>query len=141
MVSTHDLVRLIYCSRAMVPTDNLLALSAILSESSRNNVRDGITGLLAVSGGDFVQVVEGPVEGVRALMVRIRNDRRHADIEILDERRVSKRLFADWSMAAPRITPDLTREIDVAVANVRREPAVTIERLSRTIQTHSESEL
>ncbi len=131
MISTQDLIRLIYCSRAKVPTDNLLALSAILSVSSRNNARDGVTGLLAVSGGDFVQVVEGATDRVRALMVRIRDDPRHADIEVLDEGRVSERLFSDWAMAAPRITPELSREIDAAVETCRQEPATTAERLSR----------
>lgn len=141
MVSTHDLVRLIYCSQARVPTDNLLALSAILSVASRNNARDGITGLLAVSGGDFIQVVEGPADRVRALMARIAGDPRHADIVVLDEQRVSGRLFSDWAMAAPRITPELTQAIDQAVETCRGTPAATIDRLSRIVEARSRTGL
>ena len=41
-------------------------LAAILDVSRERNARDGITGLLLYSDGDFIQVLEGPEAPVRA---------------------------------------------------------------------------
>jgi len=137
MVSTHDLVRLIYISRATAPTDSLLVLSGILSVSSRNNSRDEITGVLVVSGHAFVEVIEGSADRVRALMIRIGEDPRHDDIEVLEESRVEGRLFDGWELAAPRITPDLTAMVDAAVEMCRRTPGASIDCLARIMADRS----
>jgi len=52
-------------------------LENILSVSRRNNLRDGITGLLIYHEGSFLQVLEGPDAKIEASFERISSDPRH----------------------------------------------------------------
>lgn len=111
-----SLERVIYCSRATVPTGSLTLLTDILAVSQRNNERDQLTGALAVSDGWFLHVVEGPPHNLDRLLGRLEADTRHTEIAVLQRRRVKARMFEGWSLASARITPalgdDLVRLID-----------------------------
>lgn len=91
------LVRLMYASRAAdsVSTD---ALGAILRRSRQDNQASGITGLLCLSGGSFLQVLEGGRAQVSALYNRIAADARHRDVVLLSYEEIGERRFAGWAM-------------------------------------------
>ncbi len=91
------LVRLLYASRA---TDTMTAdsLALIMKQSKTNNAKSGITGVLCLSEGIFLQVLEGGRNVVSALYNRIANDARHRDVVLLHYQEINERCFAGWSM-------------------------------------------
>ena len=58
----------------------------------------GITGMLLVKQGSFLQVLEGAEAAVRALYATIRADPRHEHVHTLTAIEVPGRQFPDWSM-------------------------------------------
>lgn len=91
-----------YVSRAATPLTQT-SLEALLLESRANNELSGLTGMLAVRGDDFFQVVEGPEAGISALLASLRRDPRHTDMRILNEETVPFRQFPDWRMRCERL--------------------------------------
>ena len=90
--------QIIYASEASSGSATELA-PAILRQSRAQNGIDGVTGLLCARGDRFLQVFEGPKESVALAWERIAADPRHHRIELLEDRAVEKRDFADWTMA------------------------------------------
>ena len=91
------LIQLTYASR----TSSVLGpgdIKDILSSSARNNVSVGVTGMLCLSNGIFLQQLEGESEAVNALYHRILLDRRHKEPAVLDFSEIVSRRFATWSM-------------------------------------------
>jgi hypothetical protein len=91
------LVRLLYASRA-VPAVDHDELLAILRKSKANNPALGITGVLCLSDGIFLQALEGGRSAVNRLYARIVADPRHTDVELLSYQEIGERRFAGWSM-------------------------------------------
>ena len=91
------LVRLLYASRAAASVD-ADAVSAIFKQSIANNPRIGVTGVLCVSGGLFLQVLEGGRSAVSKLYNRIAADPRHTDVVLLNYAEIAERRFAGWAM-------------------------------------------
>lgn len=91
------LVRLLYASRA---ADSLAheEVLAILKTSRLHNPSVGITGVLCLSGGTFLQVLEGGRQAVSTLYNRIVADRRHREVVLLSFEEIGERRFAGWSM-------------------------------------------
>jgi hypothetical protein len=91
------LCRLIYSSRS---NDNLSAeaLNEILEISRTNNARAGVTGALMYGAREFLQCLEGSREAINATYARIINDKRHAEVTILDFCEIDRRWFAGWGM-------------------------------------------
>ncbi|NJC41970.1 hypothetical protein GGQ87_002265 [Brevundimonas alba] len=129
----QTLERLVYCSRACIDTASLQAISEILGVSQRNNVRDGLTGALAINDGWFLQVVEGTEAALDALLRRLVADTRHTDLEILSRRTVTGRLFPDWSMISTRITPDVTPQLKRLIDECRASPEAAVDALLRLV--------
>ena len=127
------LERLVYCSRARIDTASLQAISEILGVSQRNNARDGLTGALAINDGWFLQVLEGSTPAIDSLLRRLAGDPRHADVEVLSRRPVSGRLFADWSMIATRITPEIRPELRHLIDECRVAPEAAVDALLRIV--------
>jgi hypothetical protein len=115
------LERLIYESTATGSTGSLANLAVILSESQRNNAGRGLTGALAAHGDRYIQVVEGQPEALDGLLRRLENDPRHRDIRLMHREPVEERMFADWTMASARVTPELAQSLDALMAE--REPS------------------
>ena len=91
---------LCYVSRALVPADDARRIVAdIVSISRGRNAVLDVTGALLFSGAHFAQILEGPREGVKELMMSIERDTRHADVTIVREGRIEARAFASWSLA------------------------------------------
>jgi len=134
------LERLVYCSRAVGPTNSLLFISQILGVSQRNNTKDELTGALAVSDGWFLQVIEGLPHRIDNLLARLEVDRRHTDIEIIQRRPIAARLFADWSMVSIRVTPDLGSTLVKLVDECRVAPDGAIAGLLEIIAIEQERE-
>lgn len=91
------MIYLVYVSSAtkLFTEDELLEL---LQKARTNNQRDGITGMLLYSNGNFIQVIEGDEDAVLSLHNRILSDPRHTRIITLLQRPLTKRMFAEWSM-------------------------------------------
>lgn len=100
-----DLCRLVYRSESRIDHNDAVALDGIFRASVRNNVRDRITGALALPDGKFVQVIEGRKSDLDDLMGRIRADKRHTNLVVLGDWSIADRLFAGWAMARPDPEP------------------------------------
>ncbi len=90
--------RLIYRSTV---SDKLIAnetLRDLVQRSSESNKAAGITGLLLLSGDQFLQVLEGPSDAVNALFGRIIRDKRHRDVRLLTFEPIGDTYFDDWNM-------------------------------------------
>lgn len=90
--------RLIYRSKAKTETTRSSVLEDISNKAQANNKRDGIVGVLLLSGDTFLQVLEGPVRYVNQLFGRISKDPRHQDVELVLYEQVHTPYFFDWSM-------------------------------------------
>jgi hypothetical protein len=91
------LVRLMYASRAR-DTLSDADLAAILKTSREHNPAEGLTGLLCLTDGIFIQVLEGGRAAVNARYRRIIEDPRHLDVTLLGYEEVGERAFAGWTM-------------------------------------------
>ena len=88
---------LIYKSRCKGFADWDL-VESILASSTRNNPKNGITGILVVTETHFLQVLEGEFEALNATFERISRDTRHDTTQIIGFSNIKKRQFADWAM-------------------------------------------
>lgn len=96
------LLRVVYHSVSLIsrtPGAFRAEIAGILEACARRNPRLGVTGVLIYERGRFVQLLEGPPEGVDALLDDIENDIRHAMFKVLWRTRAHERLFQRWSMA------------------------------------------
>ena len=73
-------------------------LLELLTNVREKNARLGVTGLLLYDDGNFMQVLEGAKETVKALYDTITKDRRHQGYVVIDEDELPARQFSDWSM-------------------------------------------
>jgi len=91
------MMQMIYTSAAttkMTPQ----ALQELMEISRRNNLRDGLTGMLLFEDGTFLQVLEGEADVVEKTYERISKDSRHAKILLIARFELEQRTFKDWEM-------------------------------------------
>lgn len=91
------LTRLVYRSRAALPLTGR-PLAGMLRQARRRNQAGQVTGLLVADGTHYLQWLEGPAEGVGAVMRSIARDPRHASVEIIENGPAEARRFAGWDM-------------------------------------------
>ena len=107
---------LIYVSQAAKPMSSE-ELSLILEKSRDYNERDGVTGLLVYkfnagrNTGNFMQLLEGPSDVLKAAFKRISDDRRHHTKIVLEEGDISERNFPNWSMGFKSIVSEDLRDV------------------------------
>jgi len=94
---TGSLHRVVYMSTA-VGVLRADELDRIYLRAKSANAGAGITGLMLFYEGVFLQVLEGTAAGVTSLMERIRRDRRHAGITLLESGPATQRSFASSPM-------------------------------------------
>lgn len=102
----------IYVSQAGKPMD-AAALESLLTLSREKNTASGITGMLIYryspegGSGHFIQMLEGDEAAVRALYEKIRRDKRHHTILLLDEGEIQARMFSEWAMGFKNVDDTL----------------------------------
>jgi hypothetical protein len=96
------LVRLLYCSRAVDTTDDVI--ESILAQGRQHNPENGITGILCFGGGIFLQAIEGGRMQVSDLFGHIQKDPRHKDVALLHYEEISERRFSGWSMGQVNVS-------------------------------------
>ena len=92
-----ELRQVVYTSIATTKMSSREILD-LLHDARGFNAVDGITGLLIHSDGHFMQVIEGSDENVEDLLQRLKRDTRHKDIHIVTDRKITERMFPNWSM-------------------------------------------
>lgn len=92
-----NLSTIVYRSRAVAPL-SAEELYRLTIESQARNRREAVTGVMLYDDRNFFQWLEGPSEGIGRVMHSIRNDRRHTDIEVLNDQPARARAFGEWSM-------------------------------------------
>jgi hypothetical protein len=97
-------------------------LEHILHSSRRDNPVYGVTGLLVHCEGTFMQVLEGPREGVHEIFRRIQANPVHTSIHVLFDERIEHREFGGWSMACKDVGSE-------ALQPVLRAPAGSTRRM------------
>lgn len=88
---------ILYLSSASKPMSDD-ELFELLEEVREKNKKVEITGMLLYKGGNFLQMLEGEKEVVKALFQKIKKDSRHKDIVTIMEGETEKRTFESWSM-------------------------------------------
>lgn len=73
-------------------------LADIVACARKNNPEVGVTGVLILRKGQFLQVLEGEDLAVDILMRRIRQDRRHHDVLVIHRKTIKNRDFEYWAM-------------------------------------------
>lgn len=114
----------------------------ILAAARRNNPHHGVTGMLLYIDRGFLQVLEGPPDGVEQIYTRILTDKRHTEQRILTDETVDARLFSQWSMGFDRPDPSRKSQSDIFAATreaietaIPLDKAVATARLVRTFYT------
>ncbi len=90
--------RLIYKSTANEETLSNAALAKLQYTSVSNNNALGITGMLILSGDQFLQVLEGDSDRVNDLYAKITQDPRHHSIRLISFENTTERYFDTWGM-------------------------------------------
>lgn len=74
-------------------------IEAIAAQSSENNAKHGLSGILLTGGGLFFQVLEGPPEAVDRVFAKIIADPRNKEVLLLAvQENAPQRMFPDWAM-------------------------------------------
>lgn len=94
----NQLIQIAYVSTA-AKLFNGAELRTMLKEANERNTQSGITGMLLYKDGQFMQILEGPEEPVKATFGRISNDPRHHGIIVLIKESVNQCHYPGWSMA------------------------------------------
>jgi len=94
---------LIYYSIAPENTDEV-TIAKILSDSREFNEKNNITGCLLYHSNQFLQILEGDEQIVKALFAKIEKDQRHTDVMLMNEGVKEERYFSGWNMAYHELT-------------------------------------
>jgi hypothetical protein len=99
------MIQVSYVSRLSQPmsSEQLLGL---LMQCRVNNSAQGVTGMMLSGNGTFLQVIEGDEPVIDGLVEKIWADPRHAEKKLLHRREISRREYADWSMAFERVSDE-----------------------------------
>lgn len=92
----RPMFQLIYVSRPFgfdTPT-----LIDILVKARARNSEAGVTGALLCRDDLYLQLLEGPREGVDDIFASIAEDDRHVDIRTIVRRKIQTRMFPGWAM-------------------------------------------
>jgi hypothetical protein len=108
----------------------------IIGAAIRRNRTVGVTGLLLTIQGNFIQVLEGNVDAVRATYALISMDPRHRDLCIISQGPAAKRLFGEWNMCAGALAASDKAIVDVLDGKGGFNPeALTAESVQRLLTT------
>mmetsp|Transcript_18614 Transcript_18614/g.22743 ORF Transcript_18614/g.22743 Transcript_18614/m.22743 type:complete len:294 (+) Transcript_18614:529-1410(+) len=107
------LIRIKYESQLVVPLGSSAedVMQSIIIQSRRNNEAKGITGMLYLSNYslELLHVMEGPADQLHKLYDVIRQDPRHAGINLLETDKINQRRFNESSMLIVSSNDDMTK--------------------------------
>lgn len=105
-VSSQDTGRLIYASISSVDVPVLDEMRRIRDHAVVHNQEAGLRVALMHRCGWFVEWIEGPPDGIQALLARVSLDVRHRSLKVVHESVGRPRLFKPWigSIAEPNET-------------------------------------
>jgi hypothetical protein len=92
----QNLKRVIYVSEHNEYSND--SLREIINSSRENNPGQDITGCLISGSNSFLQLLEGPASSVDGLYLKIKQDNRHKNIDMIIDETIEIRLFSSWSM-------------------------------------------
>ena len=92
------LAQLIYRSKA-TPLFRRGDMDDFVRAMSQSNERQGLTGVLLFDGEYFLQVVEGGLRQLQALLDLLKSDARHTSLVVLRLDAIKERAFPAWGMA------------------------------------------
>jgi hypothetical protein len=96
-------VQLIYTSRADINAK--LNLEHLVLKARHRNTEQGLTGVIMLRDGCFLQVLEGCPEAVNETYARILQDIRHSHAMLLGYRHITRRAFSasplQWILSGP----------------------------------------
>lgn len=95
----NQVQRLMYASQSCLSGSVFEAMQGIRSHALRRNAADRVHVALLHQSGWFMEWIEGPAQGVQALMSRVANDPRHQNLHLLHQSNGPRRLTEPWSMA------------------------------------------
>lgn len=70
----------------------------IQQESNTNNQQSGITGFLLFKNGKFFQYFEGDELACANLLLSLKRDKRHTNLQVISEGAIDKTVFQAWRM-------------------------------------------
>ncbi len=94
-------------------TSNNYDLRHILSQSLKNNKINSITGLLVDYEKHFIQYLEGDSIKIFKLFERIKSDKRHKNVTLINYAKIDKRRFPRWEMKEKIITSEFTGQVSL----------------------------
>ncbi len=117
-------------------------VDAIVDWSQRRNRDLDVTGALVFTEKRFAQYLEGPADGVDALMESIRRDPRHRNVDVVFRRTILRRHFATWALAYAGPSTFVASHV-LAVADAPSEAARNkyADRLIETMSQFVEAQL
>jgi NADH dehydrogenase FAD-containing subunit/class 3 adenylate cyclase len=125
--SAEDLKRITYVSKLNVPLTEA-DIVAIGEQSSINNRKIDVTGVLISVHGYFFQILEGEQATVDKLVEKIARDSRHKELTILSaEYQCEDRYFSDWNMKTVTLTDSkdhLLQAISVMLENIAQSHSI-----------------
>ncbi|MBV9883509.1 MAG: BLUF domain-containing protein [Sphingomonadaceae bacterium] len=126
---------LLYVSvSTLTPEQEREEVDKIVGVAQRRNAELSVTGALIFTGTHFAQLLEGPVDGVDALMRSISRDPRHNSVTVVDTGEATRRLFPDWSMAYFGHSRYIDRFVGPLFASSEDRPRTSIDRLIGLMQ-------
>lgn len=84
-----DIVDLVYASRSNGRLETAASLDALVNRATAANAAHGISGILVVLDGNYLQWLQGPAERVKSLAANIERSDQHTDFLILLQGRQS----------------------------------------------------
>lgn len=124
-----SLERVVYVSQSANPDPALVSLAEILAAADRNNRRDGLTGALVVSGGQFLQFLEGARQDLTRMMAKLEQDPRHRQMQVLNRAPIDRRMFGEWTMVAARISPGQQPRMEEVIRLSANQPKMAAEKM------------
>ena len=95
----EDVDRLMYASQSNFVGAVFTEMHRIRDHALQRNVADGVHVALLHQSGWFLEWMEGPPAGVKAVMGRVARDARHQGMRLLHSSHGPRRLTEPWSMA------------------------------------------
>src|SRR5271166_6738598 len=105
------MMEITYISHATEPM-SAEQLIALLQQCLKNNVSNGVTGMLLYGNETFLQALEGDEKAVDDLVEKIRKDPRHTNIQFLHRRTIERRQYSEWSMGFKRVSDSELQQIE-----------------------------